>query len=131
MLYTILIYGVEGVYDQMPPEEQEAVLDKHRALQKTLTAEGVLGPVAKLMETSAAVTIRSKGNSLVVTDGPFAETKEQLLGFYMVECETIEQAIEAAKALPQGLAAYEIRPVAWSDRSVEAPTRQTIFAGDD
>jgi hypothetical protein len=115
MLYTVLIYTVEGVFDRLPPDEPEAVLAKHRALQEKLSSRGVLGPVAKLMGAASAVTVRADGESVLVTDGPYAETKEHLLGFYMIECACIEEAIEAAKALPQGVASYEVRPVSWAN----------------
>jgi len=113
MHYSILIYADEGLFDRLPEEQQEAVLQKHRDLQAKLAEEGKLGPVAKLMGTSTAMTVRSQGQSVVVLDGPFAETKEQLLGFYVVECDSIEEAIDAAKQLPQGVAIMEVRPVAW------------------
>lgn len=113
MHYSILIYAVDGIFERLTEEQQEAALQKHRDLQAKLTEEGRLGAVAKLMATSAAMTVRSQGQSVVVLDGPFAETKEQLLGFYVVECDSIEDAIEAAKQLPQGIAAMEVRPIAW------------------
>ena len=95
MLYSVLIYGVDGVFDRLPPDEQEALMDKHRALQQLHRDKGTLGPVAKLMGPAAAVTVRRDGDTVQVVDGPFAETKEQLLGFYVLDCETIEEAIEA------------------------------------
>ena len=60
------------------------------------------------------MTIRRQGDSLVVTDGPFAETKEALLGLYVVETDTIEQAIEHAKRLPIEIGSLEVRPVGWA-----------------
>lgn len=114
MLYTILIYAEEGVIEQLPPDDYQAVLAKHGAMQRELAGRDMLGPFAKLMGTGSAVTLRSQGDALLVTDGPFAETKEQLLGFYMIECETIDEAVEAAKLLPQETATYEIRPAGWT-----------------
>ena len=99
MHYSILIYSEEGLFDRLSKDEQEAVLQKHRDLQTALTKDGKLGPVAKLMGTATAMTVGTQGQSVVVLDGPFAETKEQLLGFYIVECDKIEEAIEAAKQL--------------------------------
>ncbi len=121
MHYAILIYASEGFFDRLPEDEQERALDQHRALQKELNAKGTLGAVAKLMDTSAAMTIRKQGDNLLVLDGPFAETKEQLLGLYLVECESIDDAIEQAKKLPQDVAAYEVRPIGWIGGSVEQP----------
>jgi len=118
MLYTILIYASEGVFEQLPPEEQQAVLAKHGAMQDALAEEGRLGPFAKLMDTTSAMTLRGRrgeaGDSVLVTDGPYAETKEQLLGFYMIECASVEEAIDAVKMLPQGTATYEIRAAGWT-----------------
>ena len=82
-------------------------------VQKKLAAEGRLGPVARLMPTTAATTLR-KGKEAVVLDGPFAETKEQLLGFFVVDCASLEEAIETAKELGRASSsngAYEIRPL--------------------
>jgi hypothetical protein len=83
-------------------------------VQDKLTKEGRLGPVARLLPTTAATTIR-KGRETMVIDGPFAETKEQLLGFFIVECASLEQAIETAKELGAASSnhgSYEVRPLA-------------------
>ncbi len=72
-----------------------------------------LGPVARLLPTSAATTLR-KGREELVLDGPFAETKEQLLGFYIVDCIDLEAALETARELARanpGTGSYELRPV--------------------
>ena len=77
-----------------------------------LIAEGAMGPAARLGATDAGVTLRGPGAGFV-TDGPFAETKEQLLGFYVVDCKNLDEALDVARDLaaanPGG--AYEIRPV--------------------
>lgn len=114
MLYVILIYGEEEVFDRLDAEKRDGVMEKHRGFQREYRDAGTLGPVARLMSGSSAVTVRQKGDSLMVLDGPFAETKEHLLGFYVIDCATIEDAIEAAKKLPQEVAAYEVRPIGWS-----------------
>jgi hypothetical protein len=94
-------------------------------MQEAMAERNMLGPFAKLMGTTSAVTVRgrpgSQDDAVLVTDGPFAETKEQLLGFYMIECETIDEAIEAAKMLPKNIGTYEIRPAGWThlDRARE------------
>ncbi len=113
MLYSILIYGEDGTFDQLSEDEQAAVMNKHYALQDRLAGAEQNGPAAKLHATATAVTIREQGGVAVVTDGPFAETKEHLLGFYTIECDTIEEAIEAAKLLPLDIAAIEVRPISW------------------
>src|ERR1700736_4675252 len=113
MLYAVLCYHDEALVGSWTKEEDDAVLAKRAMVTGRLAAKGKLGPVARLMPTTAATTVRS-GREPVVIDGPFAETKEQLLGFYLVDCASLEEALEIARDLgranPGG--AYEIRPVA-------------------
>jgi hypothetical protein len=113
MQYAILCYDTEELTTAWSKEEDAACMARLDTVQRTLAKAGKLGPVARLMPTTTATTLR-KGKDTVVLDGPFAETKEQLLGFYIVNCETLEEAIEAAREL--GIAtgtngAYEIRPL--------------------
>ena len=113
MLYAILCYDSEAVVSSWSKEQDAAVISKLDVVQEKLTREGRLGPVARLMPTTAATTLR-KGKDTIVLDGPFAETKEQLLGFFVVECASLEQAIETAKDLGQASSthgSYEIRPL--------------------
>lgn len=113
MLYAILCYDDEKVTSSWTPEQDAAVIAKLDVVQAKLERERRLGPVARLMPTKSAKTLR-KGKETVVLDGPFAETKEQLLGFFVVECESLEQAIEAAKELGRASSSngsYEIRPM--------------------
>lgn len=114
MLYTILIFGAEGVADRLPAGEFEALLKQHRDLQARLKADGTFRGAVQLMRPSTAMNVQEKGGQVVVLDGPFAESKEQILGFYLMECNGIEEAIEAATALPQGVAKMEVRPVNWA-----------------
>src|SRR6267142_699601 len=92
MLYAILCYHDEAVVGSWSKEEDDAVLAKRNVVTQKLAAHGRLGPVARLMPTTAATTVRSGRESLVI-DGPFAETKEQLLGFYVVDCASLDEAI--------------------------------------
>ena len=112
MLYAILCYHDEDVVGSWSRDQDAAVMSKLAVVQDKLKKEGRLGPVARLLPTTAATTLR-KDDPPVVLDGPYAETKEQLLGFYVVDCESLDQAIEVARDLgaanPGG--AYEIRPV--------------------
>ena len=81
-------------------------------VNQRLVREKLLGPAARLGPTQRAVTLRGK-DAGVITDGPFAETKEQLLGFYIVDCPTLEDAVAAARDLRRAnpTAVYEIRPI--------------------
>jgi hypothetical protein len=111
MLYAILCYHDEAVVGAWTKEEDDAVLAKRAVVKRKLEAQGKLGPVARLMPTTAATTVRS-GREPLVIDGPFAETKEQLLGFYIVDCATLEEVIEAARELGRDeTGAFEIRPL--------------------
>lgn len=114
MLFTILIYGAEGLADRLPAAEREALLQKHRDLQARLQSEGKFRGAVQLMPPSTAMNVQDKGSGVRVLDGPYAESKEQILGFYLVECDTMEEALEAAKALPQGVAHMEVRAVNWT-----------------
>lgn len=114
MLYAILCYDSEDVVCSWTKEQDDAAMTRLGAVQRKLAADGRLGPVARLLPTTAATTVR-KGAEPLVIDGPFAETKEQLLGFYIVECETLDQAIETAGDLARASSssgAYELRPLA-------------------
>jgi hypothetical protein len=114
MLYAILCYDSEDVVGAWTKEEDDAVMAKLAVVQDKLVRQGRLGPVARLVPTTAATTIR-KGREPIVIDGPFAETKEQLLGFYVVDCASLEEAIDTARDLARASSsagAYEIRPVA-------------------
>jgi hypothetical protein len=113
MLYAILCYDSEDVVCAWTPEQDAAAIAKLDVVQQKLAAEGRLGPVARLMPTTAATTIR-KGKQPVVLDGPFAETKEALLGFFIVDCESLEQAHDAARDLAgasSSAGAFEVRPL--------------------
>ena len=114
MLYSILCYHSEKEVVSWSAAHDAAVMEKLAAVQTKLAQKGKLGPVVRLMPTSTATTLRKEQAPPVVVDGPFAETKEQLLGFYVVDCETRDEVNEIARELaavnPGG--AYEIRPVA-------------------
>ena len=113
MMYAVLCYAPEEVVGAWTKEEDDAVMARLDVVQKKLAEQRRLGPVARLLPTTAATTVR-KGREPFVIDGPFAETKEQLLGFYLIECETLDEAIGTAKDLARASSSagsYEIRPV--------------------
>ena len=114
MLYAILCYDSEDVVGAWTKAEDDAVLAKLAVAQDKLTKEKKLGPVLRLMPTTTATTLR-KGRESLILDGPFAETKEALLGLFVVDCPNLEEAIEAARELAKASSsagAYEIRPIA-------------------
>src|SRR5258707_2282485 len=112
MMYAILCYHDEDSVGSWTKEQDAAVMKKLAAVQDKLAKQGRLGPVARLLPTTAATTLR-KDDPPLVLDGPFAETKEQLLGFYLVDCKNLDEALEVARDLgaAQPVGAYEIRPV--------------------
>jgi hypothetical protein len=114
MLYAILCYASEDVVSSWSKAQDDEVISKLLNVQEKYVKAGRLGPVARLLPTTAATTLRKvKGEALVI-DGPFAETKEQFLGFYTLECADLDEAVEFARELsdvnPSG-GSYEIRPV--------------------
>ena len=112
MLYAILAYHVETEVMSWSPGEDAAVMADLRRVHDRLNEEGRLGPAARLGPTAKARTLRGPGAGILV-DGPFAETKEQLLGFYVIDCASDDAAIEAARDLRRAnpSAVYEIRPI--------------------
>jgi len=111
MLYAILCYNAEDVVTAWTKEEDDAVMAKLNVVHERLEKAGKLGPSLRLLPTTSATTLH-KMQDLVI-DGPYAETKEQLLGFYILDISGLEEGLEIArelgKANPGG--AYELRPV--------------------
>jgi|SRR5579859_721316 len=112
MLYALLCYNSEEMVFSWTKAQDDAVMAKLGVIQDRLKAQGKLGPSLRLMPTTTATTLRKTDPPMVI-DGPYAETKEQLLGFYIVDFENLDEALETARALgeanPGG--AYEIRPL--------------------
>ncbi len=112
MLYAVFCYNHESVVCAWSKEKDDAVMAHHEGVLRKIAAQRKLGPVARLMPTTTATTLRG-GKETMVVDGPFAETKEQLLGFYVFDCASLEEAIEMARPLVDEMGALEIRPVRW------------------
>jgi hypothetical protein len=114
MLYAILCYHDEDLVGSWSKEHDAEVMQKLTVVQDKLAKQGRLGPVARLLPTTAATTLR-KDDPPLVLDGPFAETKEQLLGFYLIDAKNLEEVLDVARELgaanPGGT--YEIRPVGY------------------
>jgi hypothetical protein len=113
MQYMLLIYNAEG--QKLNPEEQGKLFQEYMAFTQGIVKAGKFKAGDPLEPTSTATTVRVRNAKTLTTDGPFAETKEQLLGFYVVECATLDAAIETAtklaRANSKGVGAYEIRPI--------------------
>ena len=114
MQYAILCYHDEKVTTSWTREEDDAVIAKLAVVQDRIARAGKLGPVVRLLPTTTATTLRKDRDPPLVIDGPFAETKEQLLGFYIVDCASLDEALDIARDLGQANpgGSYEIRPLA-------------------
>jgi len=117
MQYAILCYNDEDVVWSWSQEEDKAVMDRLAVVGERLTKAGKLGTSLRLLPTTAATTLRKTQEPPLVIDGPFAETKEQLLGFYIIDCKSLDEAIETSRELARANmgGSYEIRPVAQLD----------------
>jgi hypothetical protein len=115
MRYMFLMYSRETP-EGPSPDEVEYLIRAHGALIKEARQKGVLLAVEGLKPTSTATTVRPEGAKFIATDGPFAETKEQLAGYYILECRDLDDAVEWAKRIPTSCkgqsGCIEIRPVA-------------------
>src|SRR4051812_7384899 len=99
MLYAIFCYNDEDRIASWSKEEDDACMVRLQTVERDLKAAGRLGPVARLLPTPAATTLRKGRDEPLIIDGPFAETKEQLLGFYVVDVENLEAALDIAREL--------------------------------
>jgi hypothetical protein len=113
MRYAMLCYNNEEAVFAWSKEQNDAVMGKLAAVEDKLKKQGRLGPTARLMPTSAATTLRKHVDPPLIIDGPYAETKEQLLGFFIIDCANLDEALATAKELGQANpgGSYEIRPL--------------------
>jgi hypothetical protein len=113
MLYAMLCYNNEETVFAWSKDQNDAVIATRMVVENKLKKQVRLGPAARLMPTSAATTLRKQTDPPLVIDGPFAETKEQLLGFFIIECADLDEALETAQELGQANpgGSYEIRPL--------------------
>ena len=114
MRYLLLIYGNEADAAGRPESEQHSEYAAYHAFTEEIKAANVYKSGEALHPTSTATTVRVRDGKLLTTDGPFAETKEQLLGFYLVDCDGLDGALDVARDLAKanpGAGSYEIRPV--------------------
>jgi len=110
--YILLIYGDEQAWGAMGPDEQGSEFAEYNDYTKWLTDQGWYEGGEPLHPTSSATTVRVREGETLSTDGPFAETKEQLGGYYIVNCENLDQAIDAASRIPAARGgSIEVRPI--------------------
>ena len=112
MRYLLLIYGNEKQWGDMGAPDQKMEFEAYDAFGKWLAEKGWFQAADALQPTSTATSVRLREGKLLTTDGPFAETKEQLGGFYLIQCENLDQAIEAASKIPAARGGtIEVRPI--------------------
>jgi hypothetical protein len=113
MKYMLMIYTDEKAWASLPSAEQKRVIGEHLAFAEDLRRRGQYVAGEELQPSTTATTVRVQRGRLVPTDGPFAETKEQLGGFYLVEARDLNEAIQLAGRIPSpGTDCVEVRPVA-------------------
>lgn len=110
MKYALLIYGDEALDTDITPDQWDEVMAAHNRFSEEAVERGMNPGGEALHSVTQAKTVRFAGKGVTVTDGPFAETKEQLGGFYILECD-LDTAVEMAKKLPMTEGSVEIRPV--------------------
>jgi hypothetical protein len=113
MLYALLCYNDENAVFSWTKEEDDAVMARLNVVHEKIRQAGKMGPSLRLLPTTSAMTLVKNTDPPVVIDGPYAETKEALLGLYILDCTNLEDALaiakDLAKANPGG--AYEVRPL--------------------
>lgn len=130
MIYALLAYHEETIVQGWSADEDAALMVDLHGVHQRLADEGKLGPAARLDYTAKAVTIRTLDTPMVI-DGPFAETKEQLLGLYILECASREEAVAAALDLAKAnpTCVYEVRPVVLMLKGMPMPGAVEIPVG--
>jgi hypothetical protein len=109
MKYLLLVYGDETAFEAADPESRKKMYEAFGTVANDLTAKGQLLAGDELAPTTSATTVRQQGEAQLVTDGPFAETKEQLGGYFLVDVPDLDEAIAVAKRIPSP--SVEIRPL--------------------
>jgi hypothetical protein len=113
MKYLLSLYGDETGWDDVTPEQMREMMEPWNKYEQEVFDAGVKLASEALQPSQTATTVKvGEGSDRVVTDGPFAETKEQLGGFYLLECENLDEALEWAKKVPlQAGGSIEVRPI--------------------
>jgi len=112
MQYLLLIYGNETYWDKLSEKEREKIMEEYGAFTQSIAGSGHLRGGNELAATSKATTVRVRDGKRLITDGPFAETKEQLGGYYLVEAKDLDEALALAARIPSvRWGAIEVRPI--------------------
>ncbi len=112
MKYLALIYNPPGLFENMPQPDADRMFDEYYAFNERARAAGVVTGGARLAPAGSATTVRVQGGKRLVADGPFAETKEILGGFFELQCSNLDEALDWAAQIPGARdGSIEIRPV--------------------
>jgi hypothetical protein len=113
MKYILLIYGDERVWGSMSKEEMEKIYAEHRAYGDAMGKAGVIKTGSELKPVATATSAKFNGGKPRIVDGPFAETKEQLAGYYVIDVANLEEALGWAEKMPgMTVGTVEVRPLA-------------------
>jgi hypothetical protein len=120
MQYLLLIYGDEARWSERSDEERQAAMQEYMKLSADLSADGKLVGANQLQPADTATTVRVEAGEVVTTDGPFAETKEVLGGYFLIEAESLDEALEWAVRVPATREGghVEVRPVVMREAGV-------------
>ena len=133
MRYMLLIYTRENAIARSSQEEMLQLMNDHLSVMQAGRAQGVLEAAEPLANTSTATTVRMQNGNAIITDGPFAETKEQLAGYYIFDCTNLDEAIAWASRIPTGCGGMqgcvEIRPLQTVPTNAEELQLAKISAG--
>jgi hypothetical protein len=112
MRYMFILAGEEGGWEQASPEDIKAEMDRWQDFGREAVESGVMVAGDGLQESSTATTLRIQDQGdPIVSDGPFAETKEQIGGYYVLDCKDLDEALKWARRIPLSSGAVEVRPV--------------------
>jgi len=112
MQFLCLIYETESLMATRNDEDNSKIYEDYMSYTQDITKSGNLVAGDALQPTDTATSIRVRNNETIITDGPFAETKEQLGGYYLLECDSLDEAIEKAAKIPTAaFGTIEVRPI--------------------
>ena len=113
MQYLLMIGASERLEEDMSPEDMGALMEEYGRFTAELEASGAMVDGNRLRPVADASTVRLRDGKVTVTDGPFAETKEQIGGYYVIKAEDLDEAVRLAQAMPADDVVFEIRPIAF------------------
>jgi len=121
MQYLLLIYGSEGEWEKVTPTQEAAIHQEYRQLIQELLGKGKFLGGSQLKRTAMATTVRVRDGKRLVTDGPFAETKEQLGGYFLVDANDLDEALAIAARIPSARTGMiEVRPLVVREQARQA-----------